>query len=288
MHLYFTCMHNEGVTVLSLDHVQLAMPAGEEERARRFYVGLLGLTEVPKPPELSGRGGCWFETGAVRVHLGIDPDFRPARKAHPALRVDDLTALLRALEAADVAVRPDDPLDGDERAFVEDPFGNRIELIQGLPAPATFSMRPVGVVRGGRVEPTDDHWGAVTATIELDPTRFSGETLAGLDTFSHVEVVYVFDRVDEASVHLGARHPRNRTDWPSVGIFAQRAKARPNRIGVTVCQLLAVHGLHLRVGGLDAIDGTPVLDVKPYLTQFAPRTATRQPAWVDELMTAYW
>jgi len=98
----------------------------------------------------------------------------------------------------------------------------------------------------------------------------------------------VFDRVDEASVHLGPRHPRNRADWPSIGIFAQRAKARPNRIGVTVCQLLEVHGLHLRVSGLDAIDGTPVLDVKPYLAQFAPRTATRQPAWVDELMAAYW
>jgi tRNA (Thr-GGU) A37 N-methylase len=89
-------------------------------------------------------------------------------------------------------------------------------------------------------------------------------------------------------VNLGARHPRGRTDWPKVGIFAQRAKARPNRIGVTTCELVDVDGLDLRVRGLDAIDGTPVLDVKPYMQAFGPRGEVREPEWVAELMANYW
>ena len=136
--------------------------------------------------------------------------------------------------------------------------------------------------------PDDDDWGGVEATLEFDAERFEPAVLAGLDDFSHVDVVFIFDQVDEASIHLGARHPRNRTDWPLVGIFAQRARARPNRIGVTTCELMAVNGLEVRVRGLDAVDGTPVLDVKPFMRQFAPRSATHQPAWVDELMAEYW
>lgn len=151
-----------------------------------------------------------------------------------------------------------------------------------------YLVTPVGAVRGGRHELDDDDWGAVEATIELDPDRFSPDVLAGLADFSHVEVVFVFNQVDEASINLGARHPRGRADWPLVGIFAQRAKARPNRIGVTTCEVLGVDGLAVRVRGLDAIDGTPVLDLKPFMRQFAPRTATRHPAWVDELMAEYW
>lgn len=147
-------------------------------------------------------------------------------------------------------------------------------------------MRPVGVVRSPRAEPIDDDWGDVEATIELD-ARFGPEALRGLDAFSHVEVVYRFHRVDESSVHTGARRPRGNPDWPEVGIFAQRGKDRPNRIGVSVCDLVAVDGTTLRVRGLDAIDGTPVLDLKPYLRQFAPRGEVRQPAWVDELMAGY-
>ena len=152
----------------------------------------------------------------------------------------------------------------------------------------TFVVRAIGHVRGGRAEPIDDDWGDVEAVVELDGEWFTDAVLAGLGDFSHVEVVYLFDRVDEADVNLGARHPRGRTDWPLVGMFAQRAKMRPNRIGVTVCQVLAVDGLEVCVRGLDAIDGTPVLDLKPYVRQFAPRTTTRQPAWVDELMAGYW
>jgi catechol 2,3-dioxygenase-like lactoylglutathione lyase family enzyme len=114
-----------------LDHVQLAMPAGREADAVAFYEGVLGLLELPKPPVLAARGGCWFEHGSVTVHLGVDPDFRPAQKAHPAFVVDDLDALAVTLDAAGVELRPDDALEGVRRGYVDDPFGNRIELIDG-------------------------------------------------------------------------------------------------------------------------------------------------------------
>lgn len=151
-----------------------------------------------------------------------------------------------------------------------------------------YTVEPIGVVRGGRGEPLDDDWGAVEATIALDADRFGPEVVAGLDAFSHIEVVFLFHLVDEQTINLGARHPRNNPDWPLVGIFAQRAKARPNRIGVTTCELVGVDDLDLHVRGLDAIDGTPVLDIKPYVVEFAPRTAVRQPAWTSELMSSYW
>ena len=117
--------------VLRIDHVQLAMPAGEEPAAIAFYEGLLGIPQVPKPPELAGRGGCWFEDGDLRIHLGVDAGFRPARKAHPALVVAGLPALAARLEAAGVRIAPE-PSPGHLRFDVEDPFGNRIELIEPL------------------------------------------------------------------------------------------------------------------------------------------------------------
>ena len=120
------------MTIVALDHIQLAMPPGREAEARAFYQGVLGIPEVPKPANLAARGGCWFERGSVKVHLGVETDFRAARKAHPAFRVDDLDALdtlKRALEATGIAVRQDEPLDGYERFYVDDPFGNRIELL---------------------------------------------------------------------------------------------------------------------------------------------------------------
>ena len=116
--------------IISLDHVQLAMPAGGEARARAFYATLLGIPEVLKPAHLAARGGCWFERGSVRVHLGVDKNFRPARKAHPAFIVDDLPALAATLNAAGFATRIGEPLQGCERIDVDDPFGNRIELMQ--------------------------------------------------------------------------------------------------------------------------------------------------------------
>jgi tRNA-Thr(GGU) m(6)t(6)A37 methyltransferase TsaA len=149
------------------------------------------------------------------------------------------------------------------------------------------NVEPIGRVAGGRAEPVDDDWDRETATIRLEP-GFDPDALAGLDAFSHVEVVYVFDRVDPDAVERGARRPRGNPDWPPVGIFAQRAKDRPNRIGVSVCRLLGVQGRELRVAGLDAVDGTPVLDVKPVMREFLPRGEVRQPAWATELMNGYW
>ena len=116
--------------ILSLDHVQIAMPAGGEAQARAFYATLLGLAEVAKPSHLAVRGGCWFERGAVRIHLGVETDFRPARKAHPALLVDDLRTLAASLNAAGFATRDGEPLEGYVRIDVNDPFGNRIELME--------------------------------------------------------------------------------------------------------------------------------------------------------------
>jgi tRNA-Thr(GGU) m(6)t(6)A37 methyltransferase TsaA len=153
---------------------------------------------------------------------------------------------------------------------------------------AAMTVEPVGWVRSSRTEPLDDGWDEIDAAIVLDAQRFTPEALWGLDAFSHLEVVYVFDRVDPRTVQTGARHPRGNAEWPEVGIFAQRAKSRPNRLGVCVCRLLRVDGLELGVQGLDAIDGTPVLDVKPYMTEFGPRGEVRQPGWSRELMAGYW
>jgi len=154
--------------------------------------------------------------------------------------------------------------------------------------PAQFQVRSIGVVRSDRTEAVDDDWDEVATSIELDGAQFAPDVVAGLDGFSHVDVIYLFHLVDEGDVNLGARHPRGRPDWPLVGILARRAKARPNRLGVTTCRLLAVDGLTLRVEGLDAIDGTPVLDVKPNMAEFWPRGEHRQPAWATELMAGYW
>jgi len=151
-----------------------------------------------------------------------------------------------------------------------------------------MDVRPVGLVNSACTEPLDDDWDAVAAKISLDPQQFTAEAVLGLRDFSHIEVVYLFDRVAPDSVQTGARHPRGNRAWPRVGIFAQRAKGRPNRLGVSVCELLAVDELTLTVRGLDAIDGTPVLDVKPYMAEFAPRGSVRQPAWSHELMAGYW
>ena len=108
------------------------MPVGREDEARRFYAGLLGLTEIPKPQNLARRGGCWFESGSVRIHLGVEKDFLPARKAHPALEVSVLSTLIERLEFGGHPTRTDEPLEGWNRVYVDDPFGNRIELMERL------------------------------------------------------------------------------------------------------------------------------------------------------------
>ncbi len=122
------------VKFLSLHHVQLAMPTGAEDVARAFFTGVLGIPEVPKPAVLAGRGGAWFEEGDVRIHVGVEEDFHPARKAHPALVVDDLEQAIAQCRAAGVTVRAGEDLAGFVRAHIEDPFGNRLELMQAVKA----------------------------------------------------------------------------------------------------------------------------------------------------------
>lgn len=152
----------------------------------------------------------------------------------------------------------------------------------------TIEIEPIGYVRGGRTEAVDDDWGTVNARIELDAARFGPESLAGLDDFSHLVVVYHFHLADPGKVELRARHPRNNPDWPKVGIFAQRGRNRPNHLGVSTCALVGIEGTSVLVQGLDAIDGSPVLDLKPYFREFEPRNVVREPAWVAELMAQYW
>ena len=149
-------------------------------------------------------------------------------------------------------------------------------------------MVPIGVVSSSRVDLVDDHWGSVDSIITIDSPEFSDEALMGLNTFSHIEVVYHLHRVPTEEIERGARHPRGRTDWPKVGILAQRAKARPNLIGVSRCQLLSVDGRTLHVRGLDAVDATPVLDIKPYLAGFGPIGEVKQPPWSCEVMKDYY
>lgn len=150
-------------------------------------------------------------------------------------------------------------------------------------------MVPIGTVHNERTEATDDDWDRVNSVIRLDPEVFGDDAMVGLRSFSHVEVVFVFDRVAPEGVARGSRVPRGNPAWPEVGILAQRAKNRPNRIGTTVCELMAVRpGGIVEVRGLDAIDGTPVLDIKPYMAEFGPRGDVIQPEWSRELMAGYW
>jgi len=150
-----------------------------------------------------------------------------------------------------------------------------------------LAMAPVGFVRSPRRDLGDDGWGHVRARIELDEV-FSAEALDGIEEFSHAEVTFYFDRVPDSAVERGARHPRGNPAWPRVGIFAQRAKDRPNRIGTTMVEIAGRSERALEVVGLDATDGTPVLDIKPVMKEFLPRTEIRQPEWATELMKNYW
>jgi tRNA (Thr-GGU) A37 N-methylase len=148
------------------------------------------------------------------------------------------------------------------------------------------SVAPIGVVRGGRTEIAEDRWGPVVARIVLDPDVLEADATLGLDEFSHVEVVFHFHLA--ARIQRGAAHPRGNPAWPVVGVLAGHGPMRPNHLGVSRCELVAVNGLELTVRGLDAIDGTPVLDVKPYATEFNPAGQVREPRWMGELMGEYY
>ena len=151
-----------------------------------------------------------------------------------------------------------------------------------------FEMNAIGFVRGGRHEVFKDNWGNIRCRLELDPAQFTPAALQGLDEVSHVEVVFYFHHGSTEPPERGARRPRNRADWPAVGIFAQHGRMRPNRIGVSICRLLAVAGLELEVEGLDAVDGTPLLDIKPVWSGYLPRGDLREPEWAREIMARYW
>lgn len=148
-------------------------------------------------------------------------------------------------------------------------------------------LHPIAFVHSPVTGPREDYWGEVVSEIRLED-RFAPDALEGLEGFSHIEVLFHFHGVSEDKVISGSRHPRGNPEWPEVGIFAQRAKARPNRLAATICELLSVGGRTLKVKGLDALDGSPVVDIKPVWTEFVPeRSAIRQPKWAHELMINY-
>lgn len=150
-----------------------------------------------------------------------------------------------------------------------------------------YELESVAHVESARAEPFDDDWSNVAQTIVLDES-FSEDALAGIEDFSHLEVLYVLHRVDPATVERGKRRPRGNPDWPEVGIFAQRAKNRPNRLGSTTCRLVKRDDRRLHVVDLDCIDGTPVVDIKPVCEEFLPREVVRQPRWTRDLLRGYW
>lgn len=150
-----------------------------------------------------------------------------------------------------------------------------------------YTVNPIGTVENSRLGADDDYWGSLVSKITLSD-EFSEDSLLGIEEFSHVEIVYYFHRVDETKIMNGSRHPRGNPDWPRVGIFAQRGKDRPNRLGLTIARLVRREGKSLYVENFDAIDGTPVLDIKPILVEFLPAEAIRQPQWSHEIMSQYW
>ncbi|ABO68141.1 Putative transcriptional regulator [Geobacillus thermodenitrificans NG80-2] len=150
-----------------------------------------------------------------------------------------------------------------------------------------YTITPIAFVRNNRKDVEDDYWGNVISIIEL-VDEIDDSALQGISEFSHLDIIFYFDRVTDDTIHYGARHPRNRKEYPKVGIFAQRGKHRPNKLGLTTVELLEHQGRTLKVRGLDAIDGTPIIDIKPVMKEFLPKGEVRQPAWSVSLMERYW
>ena len=150
-----------------------------------------------------------------------------------------------------------------------------------------ITLNPIGYIRNTRLDLDDDNWGNIVSEIRLDESLLE-ESLDGIETFSHAEIIFYFDQVAGEEDILMSRHPRGNKDWPKVGIFAQRNKDRPNHLGLTVVSIVKREGRSLFVKGMDAVDGTPVLDIKPVFVEFLPREAIRQPEWSHELMKDYW
>jgi tRNA-Thr(GGU) m(6)t(6)A37 methyltransferase TsaA len=166
-------------------------------------------------------------------------------------------------------------------------FSGKLEFDHQGRAAIIEQVQAIGFVEALRPHAEDDFWGGAEACISLTE-QFSSEALQGIGDFSHVEVLYLFHQVEPSKIVTGARHPRSNPEWPVVGIFAQRGKNRPNRIGSTICQVVRVEGTKLFVSELDAINGTPVIDIKPVMVEFLPRQEIRQPVWSHEVMRQYW
>ena len=157
-----------------------------------------------------------------------------------------------------------------------------------MQAAPQITFTPIGHVRGDRKEAAKDGWGNNRSRIELDSNRFEADALLGIDALSHIEVIFYFHLHTDEPAETRARHPRDREDWPKVGIFAQRGRMRPNRIGLSTCRVVKVEGTVIEVEGLDAVDGTPVLDIKPVWKGNEPRGEIREPDWAREIMSKYW
>lgn len=151
----------------------------------------------------------------------------------------------------------------------------------------SYTVEPVAHVVGGRIEPTDDYWGGARSIIRIDGTRFDTDATKGLDAFSHLEIVFRFHLTDPTDLNLGARRPRDNPEWPEVGIFGHRNMRRLNWLGISRCRLVKVDRLDLHVEDLDAVDGTPVLDIKPWFKEFGPRGHVMQAAWTSEMLDLY-
>jgi tRNA-Thr(GGU) m(6)t(6)A37 methyltransferase TsaA len=149
-----------------------------------------------------------------------------------------------------------------------------------------IKLKPIATVRNLRPAPTDDFWGAVVSEIEL-AEGIPTEVFEHISDFSHLEIIYYFDKVADNSIVFSG-HPRGNPQYPNVGIFGQRKKDRPNKIGLCTVELLEHSGRCIKVKHLDAINGTPVLDIKPVFKEFQPKTEIKQPAWVPDLMKEYW
>ncbi len=148
-----------------------------------------------------------------------------------------------------------------------------------------LSFKPIGFVKNARVNKSDKNWGEVESMIELT-SDFSPESLDGIESFSHLEILYIFHKSNK--VFIGSEHPRGDKKYPKVGIFAQRKKDRPNHIGATIVNLIRKEDKRLIVSNLDAINGTPILDIKPVFQEYMPKGEIKQPDWVEELMKDYW
>ena len=151
----------------------------------------------------------------------------------------------------------------------------------------SFTIKPIAYVKNARQEIEDDHWGTVISEIEL-VEEVSELALSGISDFSHLEIIFYFDKVSDDNIQYHARHPRNNPSYPKVGIFSQRGKNRPNKIGLTSVELLNHNERTITVKGLDAINGTPIIDIKPIMKEFLPKGEIKQPNWSTELMEKYW